>query len=158
MQTWFERVISGNWHCAISNFCLWAVFRQGFQDEAYFPYTVLHISVLSVFFFFLGLKNEIWNIPRLKNEVSFKSFALEMGCLIVQDFKNEAYIPYTVLHIFVLSAFFFLRLEKRYFKFSAPEERGIFQVIRVWYGLFRSMALKKRGIFSYVPRLLHLLK
>ena len=81
-----------------------------------------------------------------------------MGCLIIQDFKNEAYIPYTVLYIFVLSAFFFLRLEKRYFKFSAPEERGIFQVIRVWYGLFRSMALKKRGIFSYVPRLLHLLK
>ena len=74
--------------------------------------------------------------------------------LIVQDFKNEAYIPYTVLHIFVLSAFFFLRLEKRYFKFSAPEERGIFHVIRVWYGLFRSMALKKRGVFSYVPRLL----
>ena len=40
--------------------------------------------------------------PRLKNEVSFKSFALEMGCLIVQDFKNEAYIPYTVLDIFVI--------------------------------------------------------
>ena len=83
------------------------------------------------FFFFLGLKNEICSIPRLKNEASFKSFALEMGYLIVQEFKNEAYIPYTVLHIFVLSAFFFLRLEKRYFKFSAPEERGIFQVIRV---------------------------
>ena len=81
-----------------------------------------------------------------------------MACLIIQDFKNEAYIPYTVLYIFVLSPFFFLRLEKRYFKFSAPEERGTFQVIRVWYELFRSMALKKRGIFSYVPRLLHLLK
>ena len=51
MQTQFERVISGNWHCAISYFCLWAVLRQGFQNEAYFLYTVLHISVLSVFFF-----------------------------------------------------------------------------------------------------------
>ena len=81
-----------------------------------------------------------------------------MGCLIIQDFKNEAYIPYTVFYIFVLSAFFFLRLKKRYFKFSTPEERGIFQVIRVWYGLFRSMALEKRGILSYVPRSLHLLK
>ena len=28
-----------------------AVLRQGFQNEAYFLYTVLHISVLSVFFF-----------------------------------------------------------------------------------------------------------
>ena len=65
------------------------------------------------------------------NEVSFKSFALEMDCLIVQDFKNEAYILYTELRIFVLSAFFFLRLEKRYLKYSASEERGIFQVIRV---------------------------
>ena len=81
-----------------------------------------------------------------------------MGCLIVQDFKNEAYILYTELRIFVLSALFFLRLEKRYLKYSASEERGIFQVIRVWYELFRFMALKKRGIFSYVPRLLHLLK
>ena len=35
-----------------------------------------------------------------------------MGCLIVQDFKNEAYIPYTVLHIFVLSAFFFFKAWK----------------------------------------------
>ena len=102
----FERVIFGNWLWAISYFCLWAVLRQGFQNEAYFLYTVLHISVLSVFFF-QGLKNGVWSIPRLKNEVSCKSFALEMGCLIVQDFKNEAYIPYTVLHIFVLSAFFF---------------------------------------------------
>ena len=50
MQTQFERVISDNWHCEILYFCLWAVFRQGFQNEAYFPYTVLHISVLSVFF------------------------------------------------------------------------------------------------------------
>ena len=28
-------------------------------------------------------------------------------------------------------------------------QRGIFQVIRVWYGLFRSMALKKRYISPY---------
>ena len=68
MQTYFERVISGDWHCAISYFCLWAVFRQGFQKEAYFPYTVLHISVLSVFFFFFFL--------RLK-EREFKYSALE---------------------------------------------------------------------------------
>ena len=58
-----------------------------------------------------GLKNKIWSIPRLKNEVSFKWLALDMGCLLVQDFKNEAYILYTVLHIFVLSAFFFSGLK-----------------------------------------------
>ena len=84
-----------------------------------------------MFFFFLRLKERDLKYSALENEVSFKSFALEMGCLIVQDFKNEAYILYTELRIFVLSALFFLRLEKRYLKYSASEERGIFQVIRV---------------------------
>ena len=104
-------------------------FPSGLSERGIFPvYCTSYFCVKC--FFFEGLKNEILSIPRLKNEVSFKSFSLEIGCLIVQDFKNEAYIPYTVLHIFVLSAFFFLRLEKRYFKFSASEERGIFQIIR----------------------------
>ena len=70
-----------------------------------------------------------------------------MGWLIIQDFKNEAYIPYTVIHIFVLSAFF-LRPQKRYLKHSVSEERGIFQVIRVWYGLFRSIALKNKAYLA----------
>ena len=108
-------------------------FPSGLSELGIFPvYCTSYFCVKCLFFFGGGgLKNEIGSIPRLKNEVYFKSFALEIGCLIVQDFKNEAYIPYTVLHIFVLSAFFFLRLEKRYLKYSASEERGIFHVIRV---------------------------
>ena len=120
-------------------------FPSGLSERGIFP-----VYCTSYFcdkcFFFEGLKNEILSIPRLKNEESFESFSLEIGCLIVQDFKNEAYIPYTVLRIFVLSAFFFLGLEERYLKYSASEERGIFQIIRAWYGLFRSTALKTRHI------------
>ena len=60
---------------------------------------------------------------------------------------------------FCVKRIFALWLEERDLKSSALEERGIFQVIRV-YGLFRSMALKTRHIkpytklaaFAYVKR------
>ena len=64
---------------------------QDFKNEAYILYNVLHISVLSAFFF-LRLENDIWSIPRLKNEVSFKSFAFDMGCSAPWLKKNEAYL------------------------------------------------------------------
>ena len=58
---------------------------------------------------------------------------------------------------FCVKRIFALWLEERDLKSSALEERGIFQVIRV-YGLFRSMALKTRHVnaklaaFAYVKR------
>ena len=60
---------------------------------------------------------------------------------------------------FYVKRIFALWLEERDLKSSTLEERGIFQVIRV-YGLFRSMALKTRHIkpytkfaaFAYVKR------
>ena len=108
----FERVISGNWHLSNFIFLFMSCFASGLSERGIFPVYCTSYFCVKCVFFFQGLKNGVWSIPRLKNEVSFKSFALEMGCLIVQDFKNEAYIPYTVLHIFVLSAFFFFKAWK----------------------------------------------
>ena len=56
-------------------------------------------------------------------------FHISVYGLLRQGFQNEAYFLYTVLHISVLSVFF-LRLKERDLKYSALEERGIFQVIR----------------------------
>ena len=71
------------------------------NERFYFIYLFFFYAIT-----FTQLTRKSNSTPRLKNEASFKSFALEMGWLIIQDFKNEAYIPYTVIHIFVLSVFF----------------------------------------------------
>ena len=62
-----------------------------------------------------------------------------MGC-VASGLSNEVYFLYTVLHISVLSVFF-LRLKERDLKYSALEERGIFQVIGALNGLFNSSGL-----------------
>ena len=77
--------------------------------------------------------------------------------VLLQGFKR-CISRYGISYFFV-KRIFVLRLEERDLKSSALEERGIFQVFRV-YGLFRSMALKTRHIkpytklaaFAYVKR------
>ena len=68
-----------------------------------------------------------------------------MGCF-APGVKEQGEFPVYRISYFCVKRIFVLRLEERDLKSSALEERGIFQVIRVSYGLFRSMALKARRI------------
>ena len=87
-----------------------------------------------------------------------KSSALEIACFS-SGLKERGIFPVYWTSYYCVKRIFALWLEERDLKSSALEERGIFQVIRV-YGLFRSMALKTRHIkpytklaaFAYVKR------
>ena len=75
--------------------------------------------------------------------------------VLLQGFKKEAYFPLYCTSYFCVKRIFALSLEERDLKSSAREERGVFQVIRVYYGLFHFMALKL-AINCHLLRLLHL--